>query len=210
MDCMDCHNRPAHTFPVPDRAIDEAMHRGLIDDSIPWIKKVAVETVNLHAEDEGDAHAAIIRDVVDHYKTTLPEVFAKRQADIEAAAKVAADVWKRSAFPEMRLSWRTYPSNIGHRYWAGCFRCHDGNHVSEDGKVLSNSCDGLCHTAPARGAMEGLGNVDPLADVEDWHPWELPAEHLKIAAHQRVACYECHEAGKRPDSECKDCHASHR
>jgi nitrate/TMAO reductase-like tetraheme cytochrome c subunit len=210
MDCMDCHNRPAHTFPVPDRAIDEAMYHGQIDETIPWIKKVAVEVVNLHHADEDGGAEAVARDVVAHYQKELPDVFAKRQPDIEQAAQVAAAVWKRSAFPDMKVTWKTYPSNIGHRYWPGCFRCHDGKHVSEEGKVLEKTCDGQCHTAPARGAIEPLGFVDPLADTEDWHPWEMPAEHLKIQAHKNVACYQCHEAGKRPSADCKDCHESQR
>jgi nitrate/TMAO reductase-like tetraheme cytochrome c subunit len=205
MDCMDCHNRPAHTFPVPDRAIDEAMYRGLINEAIPWIKRVTVDAINLHAEDEVGGAEAVARTVLAHYEKKLPAELEKRKDAIEQAARVAADVWKRSTFPEMKLSWRTYPSNIGHRYWPGCFRCHDGNHVSEDGKVLDNRCDGLCHTAPARGAIEPLGEVDPLADSELWHPWELQT-NLKIAAHQGVACYKCHEAGRRPAFECNDCH----
>ena len=28
MDCMDCHNRPSHTFDLPDRALDRAMAAG--------------------------------------------------------------------------------------------------------------------------------------------------------------------------------------
>jgi hypothetical protein len=29
----------------------------------------------------------------------------------------------------------------------GCFRCHDDEHKSADGGVISQSCE-LCHTAP--------------------------------------------------------------
>jgi hypothetical protein len=207
MDCMDCHNRPAHTFPVPDRAIDEALYRGLIDDSLPWIKQVAVDMINLH-DDHQSKKEDIARDVIAHYDKQLPDVFATRQVDIEQAARVAGDVWKRSAFPDMRLTWKTYPSNIGHRYWAGCFRCHGGDLVSEEGRVLDNSCDGLCHTAPVRGAIGALGEIDPMADGDNWHPWEQSAEHLKIEAHQHVPCQQCHEAGRRPASECRDCHGA--
>jgi hypothetical protein len=44
----------------------------------------------------------------------------------------------------MKVSWRNFPNNQGHMYSLGCFRCHDGNHVSNDGKVLSKDCS-LCH-----------------------------------------------------------------
>ena len=45
----------------------------------------------------------------------------------------------------MKVNWKTHPNNIGHLYFQGCFRCHDGNHVSKDGKVISKDCNS-CHT----------------------------------------------------------------
>jgi hypothetical protein len=44
----------------------------------------------------------------------------------------------------MKVKWGTYPNNIGHNDFPGCFRCHDGNHVSKSGKTLSNDCS-VCH-----------------------------------------------------------------
>ena len=35
MDCMDCHNRPSHTFELPERALDEAMAAGHISAKLP-------------------------------------------------------------------------------------------------------------------------------------------------------------------------------
>ena len=34
----------------------------------------------------------------------------------------------------MKVTWGTYPNNIGHNNFPGCFRCHDGNHTSKDGQ----------------------------------------------------------------------------
>ena len=28
----------------------------------------------------------------------------------------------------MKVKWATYPNNIGHTFFNGCFRCHDDNH----------------------------------------------------------------------------------
>jgi hypothetical protein len=39
---------------------------------------------------------------------------------------------------------RDYPDNIGHIDSPGCFRCHDDNHKSKDGKKISQDCD-TCH-----------------------------------------------------------------
>ena len=35
MDCMDCHNRPSHTYELPDRAVERAMAAGLISPALP-------------------------------------------------------------------------------------------------------------------------------------------------------------------------------
>ena len=68
----------------------------------------------------------------------------------------------------MRVSWRKYPNNLGHMNYDGCFRCHDGNHVSNDGKVLTNDCNS-CHilleeNSPQKGrriSSEGLQFTHP-------------------------------------------------
>jgi hypothetical protein len=38
MDCLDCHNRPAHRFRSPNDAVDAALAAGRIDAGIPWVK----------------------------------------------------------------------------------------------------------------------------------------------------------------------------
>ena len=45
MDCMDCHNRPAHKFLSPNDAVDQAMAMGRIDPSIPWAKAKVVKAL---------------------------------------------------------------------------------------------------------------------------------------------------------------------
>src|SRR5262245_30875622 len=42
MDCMDCHNRPAHTFdPSPERAVDIAIASGELPRSLPFARREA-------------------------------------------------------------------------------------------------------------------------------------------------------------------------
>ena len=43
MDCMDCHNRPAHSYDLPERGMDKAMAAGLISNNLPFVKKKGVE-----------------------------------------------------------------------------------------------------------------------------------------------------------------------
>src|ERR1044072_668094 len=39
MDCVDCHNRPAHNYVAPDVAIDQGFDAGRLDPSLPYLKK---------------------------------------------------------------------------------------------------------------------------------------------------------------------------
>jgi hypothetical protein len=47
----------------------------------------------------------------------------------------------------MNVTWGTYPNNIGHNFFPGCFRCHDENHKTKDGSVIKQDCES-CHAMP--------------------------------------------------------------
>ena len=196
MDCMDCHNRPTHGFQPPDSAIDKAMYSNLIARDLPWIKRTAMEALIGTYPDAETARAEILRKLTDFYKQRYPQVAEQRAADIRKAADVAGGIWERNVFPKMNVDWKTYPDNIGHRNWPGCFRCHDGRHKTKEGKVLTMECS-TCHTKPERGPLGGLGDV-PTSSEPDWHPWDLAAKHLAIEAHKNVLCSACHQAGLLP------------
>src|SRR6185369_11101325 len=55
MDCMDCHNRPAHQFSTPNDSVDRAMALGKIDPSIPWIKSNVVAAMIAPYSTENEA-----------------------------------------------------------------------------------------------------------------------------------------------------------
>ena len=206
MDCMDCHNRPAHGFASPDGGIDQALFKGKISPSLPWIKKLIVEAMMSGHSSRDAAHRAIREAVVGTYQSKYPQVLNQRRADVDRAIEVASSIYDRAVFPDMHVNWHTYPVNIGHRHWPGCFRCHDGQHVSPEGKVLGNDCGKTCHTQPQRGPQTALGVVDPQATA-DWHPWQMPIKSLDIPGHQRLLCSNCHKAGRGPKSGCDDCHS---
>jgi formate-dependent nitrite reductase cytochrome c552 subunit len=145
MDCMDCHNRPTHIFRLPDRAMDEALALGRIDRTLPYIKKLGVEVLRAAAEVQSDAPEEIARRVRSFYGEKYPELFRSRREAIEAAIRELQAIYRRNVFPSMRVTWGTYPDHLGHTTFPGCFRCHDEQHVSADGRTISQSCD-LCHT----------------------------------------------------------------
>ncbi len=204
MDCMDCHNRPAHSFEPPDLAVDRVMQGGKMSTTLPYMKSISVDALSRPYATAEAAHAGIRAEVKRFYTEKYPEVAVASAKDIDIAAEALVGIYDRNVFPEMKVSWDTYPSNIGHRYWNGCFRCHDGKHATPEGKVLSNDC-GLCHSEPKRGAQTKMGEFT-VREEKDWHPWEMPEKHLAVAQHSKILCSSCHLAGRRPKTECKDCH----
>jgi nitrate/TMAO reductase-like tetraheme cytochrome c subunit len=144
MDCMDCHNRPTHAFQMPERAIDEAIASGRVSAKLPYVKREAVAALKATYADRAAASEQIPRALGEFYKTKYPSVYQTQRAAIETAAEQVKAIYLRNVFPEMRITWGTHPNNIGHEDFLGCFRCHDGNHKSSDGRVISDDCS-ACH-----------------------------------------------------------------
>jgi hypothetical protein len=67
-----------------------------------------------------------------------------QRAEVDRAVTAAQQLYRRNIFPAMKITWGTYPNNIGHMDFPGCFRCHDDSHKSKDGKVIGQDC-ALCH-----------------------------------------------------------------
>jgi nitrate/TMAO reductase-like tetraheme cytochrome c subunit len=144
MDCMDCHNRPTHIFEMPDRAVDEAMTQGSIDPKLPFIKKQAVAALRRDYPDRATGTREISAVLENFYRTQYPRVYTANPVLVQAAIQRVAAIYERNVFPEMKITWGTYPNNLGHTDFPGCFRCHDGNHTSADGRTISNDC-ATCH-----------------------------------------------------------------
>ena len=82
MDCIDCHNRPAHAFQTPDLAIDKALAVGVIPASLPYVKSLSVDTLAREYSTRDFAHAEMDKSVRGYYAEHYPEVAATRAADI--------------------------------------------------------------------------------------------------------------------------------
>jgi hypothetical protein len=144
MDCMDCHNRPTHTLQLPERAVDNAMTLGDISPTLPFIKKTAVAVLRKDYRSQSEAAVAIPAAIDKFYQSGSAAVYSARRADIERAGRAVLAIYDRNVFPNMRVTWGSYPNNLGHMDFPGCFRCHDGNHVAPDGKAVANDCN-TCH-----------------------------------------------------------------
>jgi hypothetical protein len=148
MQCVDCHNRPAHSFEVPDRAVDGAIENGQLPSSLPFIKKMGVELIKGDYSSSQEAGQKIDAGLANFYRAKYPELFGKRTADIAAARQALLAIYKRNVFPNLKVSWGTYPNNLGHADYPGCFRCHDGSHTAADKKTITQDC-AACHQALA-------------------------------------------------------------
>ncbi len=145
MDCMDCHNRPTHVFQLPERALDQALADDRISRQLPFIKKKAVEALRTEYSDRDTAVQRIGSALHDFYRTSYPDNYRKHRVLIEAAMEQVQAIYLRNVFPEMKIAWGTYPNNLGHEDSLGCFRCHDGQHSSSDGRTITQDCN-ACHT----------------------------------------------------------------
>ena len=143
MDCVDCHNRPAHNFRSPEYEVDLAMVEGRIDRTLPFIRRegVRILTEKEYASHD-EARAGIAAAVKEFYAKNYPD--RAGSAEVEQAGKTLGDAYCWNNFPHMRVVWNTYPSHLGHQQSPGCFRCHDNKHKSEDGEKVSKKC-GTCH-----------------------------------------------------------------
>ena len=143
MDCMDCHNRPAHTFaPSAARAIDDVIAQGLIPRELPFVRRESVAAIRQTYSDRSAAMTGIASHLREFYRARG----GVDSGQVDRAIRGAQDAWASNVFPAMKVTWGTYPSNIGHVDSPGCFRCHDDSHKTKDGqRVLSQDCE-LCHT----------------------------------------------------------------
>jgi hypothetical protein len=146
MDCMDCHNRPAHPMAATaDRAVNEAMARGEIPTALPFVHREAVKALNASYPSQEVALQEIARSLRDFYRENFPAIATARPQDVEKAVNVADGIYRRNVFPEMHVGFGTYPNNIGHMDSPGCFRCHDDSHISKDGRKIGQDCE-TCHS----------------------------------------------------------------
>jgi hypothetical protein len=177
VDCVDCHNRPTHVYMSPDRAVDRALAAGQIDKTLPFAKQQAVAVLAKDYTSTPQAVGAIAADFPAYYQKTYPAVYSAKKARIDTAVVALQQIFSSTRFPEMRVDWRTHPDNVGHFMSSGCFRCHDDQHVSKDGKRISKDCS-ICHSVVS----------ENQTNAQFEHPVDL-------GDLRSVNCADCHTGG---------------
>jgi len=98
-------------------------------------------------------------------------VSSQRANDISAAGVEIAAIYNRNVFPDLKVTWGTYPNNLGHTDFPGCFRCHDGSHSTSDQKASITQDCSACHQALAMdetppGVLKTLDLSDYVASLQ--------------------------------------------
>ncbi len=198
LDCMDCHNRPAHKFRSPQDAVDIYLAIGRkMDPRLPFIKREAVAALAQPYPDKKTGREQIGFLLTRFYQENYGDQWETLKPMIHQAIDAVREIYDMNFFPSMNVDWRSYPDNIGHLVSPGCFRCHEGTHVNQHGEKLSHECN-ICHDF--LNPLEENGRPSVLQQGEFIHP-------LKLAgAHAELRCDKCHTGGPTPLSTCAGCH----
>jgi nitrate/TMAO reductase-like tetraheme cytochrome c subunit len=205
MDCIDCHNRPAHIYNPPDVALDTAFAANKLDVSLPYLKRQAAEALSKPYNTEDEGLKMIASSLGDYYRTNHAALYTEKRASVDGAIAEVQRIFKINFFPEMKTDWQAHPNNIGHLQSSGCFRCHDGEHKSNTGKVIRNDCN-VCHTVlydsarppeqnPRTGGFQHPVDLGGLSGrkCESCHQANKPFQHpLNLGDISMFQCAECH------------------
>jgi hypothetical protein len=168
MDCIDCHNRPAHIYHSPFRTLNDAMAQQRIPPMLPNVRSVASFALTQEYSTKEQAKREIDAVIKNYYRNEAPSIAVHQAADINKTVAEVQRIYERNFFPEMKVRWKEYPNNIGHMYSEGCFRCHDNQHRAADGSLLASECN-TCHLIVAQGPqgkqssdINGLPFVHPV------------------------------------------------
>lgn len=190
MDCMSCHNRTAHFIEYPDKAVDDMLSRGEINKDIPYIRNYAATALKGDFESYDEARTNIEK-LLPNYERNFPIAYAKYRTDLENTVEVLSNYYQNNVFIDQQMKWDTHPDNSQHLTSPGCFRCHDGKHLTEENEAVRLECN-LCHSIPVvAGPQDFVANIEVSRGVE-------PSSHKDtnwITIHHEIidnTCENCH------------------
>jgi hypothetical protein len=190
MDCITCHNRISHLVSYPEEIIDALMKKDLISSDIPGIRQIGLETYYKEYTSLETALAAF--DLLDsYYQEKFPDYYIQNINKISQAIQELKTSYTNTVYPQQKSDWSSHPDNIGHEYSPGCFRCHDGEHLSADEEAIRLECN-LCHSIPVVSEAGNFLTVIELGTGPE------PESHLNtnwISLHHLVyepSCGNCH------------------
>lgn len=207
IDCIDCHNRVGHAIADVEDELDDAMAKGEISPSLPWVKRDATKLASAKYESDEAADAAIDAWAKD-YKAKNPKYSATL---VDEAAVAIKAVYHELSTPGMNTDSKTYIDNMGHNSGpgTGCWRCHDGKHVRVvegklTNKVVPSTCS-TCHSFPQIGPTAQMSTLATPPVNHQSNLWVFSHKNsvtsLAAAFQQSAGCGTCHAK-----SYCTECH----
>jgi len=170
MQCVDCHNRPTHSFELPEQALDKALVLGEIPVGLPFVKKKGIELLKVNYATNTEAAEKIPKELDGFYRQNYPNLYTQRASDIGRTAQALLAIYNRNVFPDLKVSWGTYPNNLGHVDFPGCFRCHDGGHATAEGESITGECNSCHETLASDEAstdiLKKLGIAERIAAIQ--------------------------------------------
>jgi c(7)-type cytochrome triheme protein len=238
MDCVDCHNRVAHSFEDASGSIDEALFAGKIDPRLPFIKREGLRVLSESYPSREAASQQIPAEIYQFYRSNYPETSARNVGSILNASAALVAVYQRNVWPEYGVTWGLHENHGGHEDYPGCFRCHNDDQISQDGehRPLGDDCT-ACHAILTDRAPISLPLVSdaPLTSTRLSLPRDIlfqtragdakfdHAQHLEYEKGRCVTCHNAlfpmaradlgyapsvHQAAERSQTSCAGCHVS--
>ncbi len=164
--------------------MNNELSAGRIDTSLPSAKQFAIEALIEEYPTKDSALIAIEKQIIEAYEDEYPDVLETRREDVNRMIARLQAIYRKNFFPEMKVRWDVYPDNIGHFLSPGCYRCHNGRFVSDDGQTISDDCNN-CHIILSQGNGEDGQMIDP-GGLEFKHPVDIGESWRELA------CSECH------------------
>lgn len=206
MDCVDCHNRPAHVYLNPHKAVDQSFTANALDVSLPFLKLVSVDVLSKKYTTKEEALENIGKEVPAYYQKNYPDLYRTKSDSINGAVTELRRIYSTYFFPAMNTDWQSHTDNIGHYNALGCYRCHDGRHVSPTGKRIRTECN-ICHTT-----------LDQTIGGRTFRPEDGNFQHpIDLGAQGKYKCADCHKGnrgfrhpvnlGDISRFQCVECHA---
>lgn len=206
MDCVDCHNRIAHSFETASKAIDGAMAKNAIDPRLPFIKRESLAVLQAAYSSREEAAERIPAALYDFYRKEFSEIAASEVGAILDASSTLLTIYQRNIWPAYGLTWGTHVNHGGHEDYPGCFRCHNDSHVSQDTarKPIGDNCS-ACHSILSDGEPISLPFAPELSltssrsSLPKGISFETRAgtadfDHAQHLEYEKGRCIACHNA----------------
>jgi nitrate/TMAO reductase-like tetraheme cytochrome c subunit len=200
LDCLDCHNRGAHKVESPVHLVDVALETGAVDKALPYIKREAVAAMVGPYANNDEGLQKIPERLNTFYRENYPDIAISKTELLKSSIDQVLTIYKENFFAGMNVDWRSYPDNLDHKTFPGCFRCHDDKHVSTAGKKITAECT-TCHDF-----ISSVNANGETVSGEFQHSIVLGK-----GMHANVTCRQCHTGGVEPAKKCDGaCHLAQK